>query len=148
MALSLAVAPLLVVVRMTVNFLSSNRFTSSRGRNHFPALTSMQRKHSANVLTNNIQAPSKYLKIVIIKPIGDSSKTIFNNPVEFTQALLESPFNSGEINEICTNKQSCAIVAELCRPNQKLIEELLCQSNRGMDCKVSGPFKGTVPAGN
>ena len=42
--------------------------------------------------------------------------------------LMESPFNSGEINEICTNKQSCTIVAGLCRPNQKLIKELLSVS--------------------
>ena len=33
----------------SVSSLSSNRFSSSRGRNHFPDLTSMQRKHSANV---------------------------------------------------------------------------------------------------
>ena len=52
----------------------------------------MQRKQSANVPTNNVQAPSKYQKIVIIKHMGDSSKTIFNNPVKFTQALMESPF--------------------------------------------------------
>ena len=97
----------------SVSSLSSNRFLSSHGRNHCPALTSMQRKHSANVPTNNIQAPSKYQKIVI-KPIGDSSKTIFNNSVKFTQALMESPFNSGEINGICTNEQSRSIVAELC----------------------------------
>ena len=88
----------------------------------------MQRKHSANVPTNNVQAPSKYQKIVIIKPIGDSSKTIFNNPVKFTQALMENPFNLGEINKICINKQSHTIVAELCRPNKKLIEELLSVS--------------------
>ena len=80
----------------SVHSLSYNRFSSSRSRNHFPALTSMQRKHSANVLTN-VQAPSKYQKIVIIKLIDDSSKIIFNNPVKFTQALMESPFNLGEI---------------------------------------------------
>ena len=50
MALTLVVAHLLVVVRMTVSSLRSNRFSSSRGRNHFPALTSMKRKHSANVI--------------------------------------------------------------------------------------------------
>ena len=55
---------------------------------------------------------------------------------------MESPFNSGEINEIRKNKQSRIIVAELCRPNQKLTT--ISQSNRGIDCKVSGPFKRQI----
>ena len=112
--------------------LSSNWLSTPRGRrNHFPALTSMQRKYSANELTNNVQASSKGQKIIIIKPIGDCSKTIFSNPIKFTQALMETPFNSSEINEIRTNKQSRTIVAELCRPNQKLMDELLSVSQTG-----------------
>ena len=99
----------------------------------------MQRTHSADVPTNNVQAQSKYQKIIIIKPIGDSSKTIFNNPVKFTQSLMKSPFNLVEINEMCTNKQSCTIVTGLCTPNQKLIEELLSVSQIGewtVKCQV------------
>ena len=72
--------------------------------------------------------------------LGDSSKTIFNNPVKFTQALMYSPFDSGEINEIRTNKHSHTIVGELCRHNQNLIiEELLTVSQIGewiVKCQV------------
>ena len=58
---------------------------------------------------------------------------------------MESPFNSGEINDIHTNKQSSTIVAELCRPNQKLIDELHSVSKIwGMDCKVSGTLKSQI----
>ena len=101
----------------------------------------MQIKHSAKVLTN-VQAPSKYKKIGIIKRIGDSSKTIFINLVKFTQALMESPFNSGEINEIHTNKQSRMIVAEFCGPHQKLIDELVSVNQiREWTVKCQAPLR-------
>ena len=44
---------------------------------------------------------------------------------------MESPFNSDQIKEICTNKQSQTIVAELMVPNQNFLDKLLSVNHIG-----------------
>ena len=134
------VAHLHMVVRMTVSSLRTNHFHL-----HLLEIISQPwhacKENTAHVLTNNVQAIDNCLKIVIIKPIGDFSETIFSNPVKFIQALMMSfEINSDKINEICTNKQSHSIAAKLCRPNQKLMHEVLSVSQiceRTVKCQVS-----------
>ena len=95
---------------------------------YFPlsaSLTDALKGKVPTITINDKQHANKNQKIVIIKPLAYSWKSIFSNPVKFTKALMESPFNSDQIKEICTNKQSQTIVAELIIPNQNLLDKLL-----------------------
>ena len=111
--------------RVIVGSLSSGQLSSLHDREQFPYLTDALKKKVPSITINNKQHAIKNQKIIIIKPPADSPKTIFSNPVNFTKASMESPFNSNQINEICTNKQSQTIVVELIVPNQNLLDKLL-----------------------
>ena len=117
--------------RVIVGTLSSSQLSSLHDREQFPSLTNALKKKVPSIAINNKQYDNKNQKIVIIKPLADSSKSIFSNPVKFTKALMESPFNSNQIKEIRTNKQSQTIVAELIVPNQNLLDKLLSVNQIG-----------------
>ena len=104
---------------MIVGSLCSGQLTSLHNREQFPSLTDALKKKVPSITINNKQHTNKNQKIIIIRPLADSSKSIFSNTVKFTKALMESPFNSNHIKEIRTNKQSPTIVAELIIPNLK-----------------------------
>ena len=86
-----------VVDRVIVGSLSSGQLTSLHDREQFPSLTDALKRKVRCITINNKQHANKNQKIVIIKPLADSSKSIFSNPVKFTKALMESPFNSDQI---------------------------------------------------
>ena len=117
--------------RVIVGSLSSGQLSSLHDRELFPSLTDALKKKVLNITINNKQHANKNQKIVIIKPLADSSKSIFSDPVKFTKALLEGPFNYDQIKEIHTNKQSQTIVAELIVPNQNLLNKLLSLNQIG-----------------
>ena len=111
--------------------LSCGQLSYLHDREQFPSQTDALKKKVPNITINNKQLANQNQKIVIIKPLVHSSKSIFSNPVKFTKAVMESPFNSDQIKEIRTHKQSQTNVAELIVPNQNLLNKLLSVNQIG-----------------
>ena len=72
---------------MIVGSLSSGQLTSLHDREQFPSLTDALKTKVFSIKINNKQHANTNQKIFIIKPLADSSKSIFSNPVKFTKAL-------------------------------------------------------------
>ena len=75
--------------RMIVGSLSSGQLSSLHDRELFPSLTDALKKKIPSIISNNKQQANKNQKIIIIKPLANSSKSIFSYRVKFTKALME-----------------------------------------------------------